>query len=54
MDDYLTVHEASKILKIKPGALLKRLQRGHAKGHKRGWVWFIHKDEVSRLKGKQS
>jgi excisionase family DNA binding protein len=49
MDGYLTIKEAAERLGIKPGALLRRVQRGYVKGKKLGWVWLIPEEEVERL-----
>lgn len=36
-----TLQEASKILKVKPDTLLKRIKNGKAVGYKVGQTWLI-------------
>lgn len=54
MQGYLTIKDAAVRLGMKEGALLRRVQRGSIQGHKVGWIWLVHEDEVKRISDKKN
>lgn len=46
MNDFYTVKEAAALLGISPSTVMARIRRGHYKAQRKGWSWFIHKDEL--------
>jgi excisionase family DNA binding protein len=47
LDDYLTVDEAARALRITYPAMISRLRRGKIPFIKKGWITYIHKDDVA-------
>jgi excisionase family DNA binding protein len=50
VDDYLTAQEAATSLGMNYHTLIARIKRKEIEATKRGWQWFIHKNEVERVR----
>jgi excisionase family DNA binding protein len=49
MEEWLTLEEASRLLKLKVDTLRKWLAAGKLKGRKLGRRWLVHVSEIQRL-----
>lgn len=50
MDDWFTYREAAEVLGIAYPVFMNRIVRGYVAAVQRGSTWFVHKDEVERLR----
>jgi excisionase family DNA binding protein len=50
MEGWYTYYEAAEELGVAPHTFMKRIRRGYVEGMQRGSTWFVHKDEVDRIR----